>query len=56
MKLTIDVDKIVAKTVETSVKGYDKAKGAAPAAKKGFLSLKQRIGKAAAEGKKAARS
>lgn len=56
MKFTIDVDKIVAKTVETSVKGYDKAKGAAPAAKKNVLSFRDRIKEAASKGKKAARS
>ena len=55
MKLTIDVDKIVAKTVETGVRGYDSAKRAAPTAKSSFLSFKDRISKAASQGKKAAR-
>jgi hypothetical protein len=55
MKLTIDVDKLVAKTVETSVRGYDKARRAAPAAKKSVFSFKDRVTKAAAKGKKAAR-
>lgn len=55
MKLTIDLDRIVENAAKYSVKGYDKARNAAPVAKSSFLSLKDRVSKAAAKGKKAAR-
>ena len=47
-------DKIVAKTVESSVRGYNAAKAATPAAKAKALSFKERVAKAAQAGIEAA--
>ena len=56
MKLSFDTDKIVEGGVKFAIVGYDKAKKAAPTAKKSVLSFSDRIMKAAKRGVKAARS
>ena len=55
MKLVINFDRIVESTVKTAVRGYDKAKGATPAAIKSATSFKDRLVEAGKAGKEAAR-
>lgn len=55
MKITFDSEAFVSKSVELGTKGYDKAKAAAPTAKKNLTSFMGRMKKAAEKGKKAAR-
>lgn len=55
MKLTIDVDKIVAKGSELSVRGYNGAKNVAPTVKSKAVSFKDRMKAAVDAGVKAAK-